>query len=326
MSTSHASRLGVGLIAAAVLLTACAPSPVPSTQMPEAPARKSPARITQRGLYVDLQTGVSSSQILGYRDKNGRPRPFCQLQGASFADRIATDPAGDVMLPDSFTSSITVIGGPRMCGKQLGSFTDPYGQPLDAASDDAATGNIAVANVFDNSGNGSISVCTLANGCTTNLTNKNMVQVAGVAMANNGDCWASAVTSSFVSTLTYFQHCAGSGQQSGGYQNKAYGGLELDSKGNILSISWSGTGSQLYVYQGCRPQCTLIGGPFTLKHATMTGHLDGDGKLFAAADYQRARVDVYGYTPTSLTYQYSLTDGLSAGAAAGVAFTPRSKE
>ncbi len=285
-----------------------------------------PPRITQRGIYVDLQTGSSSSEILGYRNKNGRPRPFCTVEGVGYADRIAVDPAGDLISPDSFAGSITVFRGPRMCGKDLGSFTDPYGQPLDAASNNAATGTIAIANIFDNTGNGSISVCTLAHGCTANLTSSNMVEVAGVAMANNGDCWASAVKSSFVATLTFFKHCAGSGQLSGGYQNKAYGGLELDARGNIVSISWTGYGSSLYVYQGCRPQCTLIGGPFTLKHEAMTARLNGDGKTLAVADYQRSRVDVYSYTPTSLTYEYSLTDGLSGGTAAGVAFTPRSKE
>jgi hypothetical protein len=326
MTISHAHRLAIGLIAGLSILAACALRPIPSTQTTEAPAQVPPPRIAQAGIYVDLQTGSSSSEILGYRNKNGRPRPFCTVRGAGYADRIAVDPGGDVIAPDSFTSSVTVFHGPRMCGKKLGSFTDPYGQALDAASNNAATGNIAVANIFDNTGNGSISVCTLAAGCTVNLTSKSMTEVAGVAMANNGDCWASAVTSSFVSTLTYFKNCAGAGQQSGGYENKAYGGLELDAHGNILSISWSGYGSALYVYKGCNPQCTLIGGPFTFKHATMTAHLDRDGKTLAVADYQRARVDIYSYTPTSLTYQYSFTDGLSGGTAAGVAFTPRSKE
>ena len=326
MRFSHPHRLVIALIAALPILTACAVRPIPSTQTVEAPAQMPPPRITQSGIYIDLQTSPSSSEILGYRNKNGRPRPFCTVGGVSYADRIAVDPVGDLIAPDSFAASITVFRGPRMCGKQLGSFTDPYGQPLDAASNDAATGTIAVANIFGNSGNGSISVCTLAQGCTANLTNNNMVEVAGVAMANNGDCWASAVKSSFVATLTYFKHCAGSGQPSGGYQNKAYGGLDIDSHGNILSISWSGYGSSLYVYQGCRPQCTLIGGPFKLKLQTMTGHLNGNGKTFAAAVYQRGRIDIYKYTPTNVTYQYSVTDGLTGGTVAGVAFTPRSKE
>jgi len=263
---------------------------------------------------------------LGYRSKSGRPRPYCKVNGIGFADRVSVDAAGNLMVPDSFAGSITVFRGPRMCGRKLGSFQDRYGQPLDAASIDAATGRIAIANIFGNSGNGSISVCTIAHGCRRNLTNSNMVQVAGVAMANNGDCWASAVNSSFVSTLTFFKHCGGTGQLSSGYRNKAYGGLEIDTQGNILSISWSAYGSELYVYQGCHPRCKLIGGPFKLKLQTMTGHLSENGTTFATAVYQHARIDIYKYTPTNLTYQYSFTDGLSGGTTAGVAFTPRSKE
>jgi hypothetical protein len=338
MTTLQPYRLALGLAIGAAALGACTLGPTQpgmpsvgvaqhsSMQTAGAIRQLPPPIVTQRGIYVDLQTGISSSEIVGYRSKKGRPRPFCRVNGISYADRIAADPFGDLIVPDSFTSSVTVFHGPRMCGRRLGSFEDSYGQPLDAASDDAAKGNIAVANIFDNSGNGSISVCTVARGCTKNLTNSNMVEVAGVAMANNGDCWASAVNSMFVSTLTFFKHCTGTGQLSGGFRNKSYGGLDIDATGDIMSISWSGYSSALYVYQGCNPHCRLIGGPFPLRHQTMTGHLNEDGTTFAAADYQRTRIDVYRYTPTSLSYQYSITDGLSGGTTAGVAFAPRSKE
>ncbi len=329
MTFLYRYRPTIALIVALPLLSACSNGwSLPNTTafQSETPEQLSPANVAPRGIYVDLQTGLSSSEILGYRSKNGRPRPYCRVSGVGYADRIGVDAAGDLMVPDSFTSSVTVFRGPRMCGRKLGSVKDRYGQALDAASNDAVTGRIAVANIFDNSGNGSISVCTIAHGCTRNLTSTNMVQVAGVAMANNGDCWASAVNSQFVSTLTFFKHCGGAGRLSSGYKNKAYGGLEIDAQGNILSISWSGYGSDLYVYQGCNPHCKLIGGPFKLKLQTMTGHLNEEGTTFATAVYQRGRIDVYKYTPTNVTYQYSLTDGLSGGTTAGVAFTPRSKE
>lgn len=311
------------------MLSACSyrgSLPNPTTPQAAAPEQLSPANVAPRGLYVDLHTSPSRGEILGYRSKSGRPRPYCKVNGIGFADRVGVDAAGNLMVPDSFMSSITVFRGPRMCGRKLGSINDRYGQPLDVASDDAATGRIAIANIFDNSGDGSISVCTIAHGCTRNLTSSNMVEVAGVAMGNNGDCWASAVNSSFVSTLTFFKHCGGTGQLSSGYRNKAYGGLDIDTHGNILSISWSAYGSELYVYQGCNPHCKLIGGPFKLKLQTMTGHLNESGTTFATAVYQHARIDIYKYTPTNVTYQYSFTDGLSGGTTAGVAFTPRSKE
>jgi hypothetical protein len=59
---------------------------------------------------------------------------------------------------------------------------------------------------------GSISVCSVSAGCTSNLTNATtMYEVAGVAMDNSGNCWASAWNPSSVATLTYFAGCAGSG-------------------------------------------------------------------------------------------------------------------
>jgi hypothetical protein len=329
MRFSHLHRLTIALIVAAPTLSGCSGGgspPNPAMLQAEALVQLSPATVAPLSIYVDLQTSPSRAEILGYRSKNGRPRPYCKVSGVSFADRVGVDARGDLMVPDSFTSSVTIFRGPRMCGRKLGSVKDPYGQPLDVASHDAATGQIAIANVFDNSGNGSVSVCTIAHGCTRNLKSNNMVQVAGVAMANSGDCWASAVNSQFVSTLTFFKNCGGAGVLTDGYQNKAYGGLEIDTQGNILSISWSGNGSDLYVYQGCNPHCKLIGGPFKLKLQTMTGHLNKDGTTFATAVYQRGRIDIYEYTPTNVTYQYSFTDGLSGGTAAGVAFTPRSKE
>jgi len=337
MTISHFYRIAIGLIFAVPILAACAvtqvergvpPLGVASTetaQTAQAPLQQPPVP-TQTGIYVDLQTSAKKSGILGYHIENGHPRPYCLVNGISFADRVAVDGAGALIVPDSFSSSVTVFRGPGMCGRKLGSFKDRYGQPLDAASNDAARGSIAVANIFDNSGNGSISVCTLAHGCTQNLTDSNMVEVAGVAMATNGDCWASAVNSSFASTLSYFKHCSGSGKLSTGYKNKAYGGLDIDAQGNIVSISWSGYTSELYVYQGCNPRCRLVGGPFPLLHQTMTGHLNKDGTTLMVADYQRTRVDVYSYTPTKIKYEYGFSDGLSGGTAAGVAFTPRSKE
>ena len=50
---------------------------------------------------------------------------------------------------------------------------------------DAVNGNIAVGNIFDNSGlPGSLSVCTLSSlTCSTNLTNSNIIEMGGVAMA-----------------------------------------------------------------------------------------------------------------------------------------------
>ncbi len=89
------------------------------------------------------------------------------------------------------TAAVAVFNGPKMCGPKLGAVKDPYGQPSDGASADAAGGTIVIANILDNNkAPGSVSKCTLAHGCKSNLRNANMDEVAGVALAKNGDCWA----------------------------------------------------------------------------------------------------------------------------------------
>jgi hypothetical protein len=283
------------------------------------------ARKIARGIYVDVQTGTSSSVILGLRSKNGRhPREFCKVKGIGYADRIAVDGVGRLIAPDSLTNKVFVFDGPSMCARKLGSFVDPYGQSIDAASNDAAGGTIAVANVFDNSGPGSISVCTLTGGCTANLTNPNMEEVSGVAMAPNGDCWASAVSAT-TATLTYFQGCSGSGKAATGYRNASYGGLDIDSQGDLVSLSYNTYQGKIYVYKGCDPRCSLIHS-FLLKHKAVTAHLNEESTSLVAADYLHGLVDVYRYTPTKLTYKYSFITNVSGGTISGVAFNPRSEE
>ena len=276
----------------------------------------------RRGLYV-----TAGDEIYGYRIKHGKVRgPACTVQGANYPGPVAVDSAGDLIASDAGSKTVTVYKGPRMCGSELGSFSDPYGQPTDAASNDAATGTIAVANVFDTSGAGSISICTLAGGCTKNLTNANMGEIAGVAMANNGDCWASATESSGTATLTYFKKCSGPGKAATGYKNVYYGGLDIDSHGNLVAID--AFSPALWVYKRCNPACTLVGGPFPLQGGAVFGHLNEDSTSFAAADYALDQVDVFQYTPTSLTYQYSFVPPgtTSSFGPTGVAYNPRSRQ
>ncbi len=176
---------------------------------------------------------------------------------------------------------------PACAVASIGSVSDPYGQPSDATSPNAVTGTIAVANIFDTSGAGSISLCTLPGGCFANLTNPHMDEVYGVAMAKNGDCWASATNSTGNATLTYFKGCTGSGRAAKHYRNTDPGGLDIDNAGNLVSIS--AFDSEVYVYKGCNPACTLVGGPFLLKNESIFGHLDQKSKHFAASDIRSAK-------------------------------------
>jgi hypothetical protein len=65
-----------------------------------------------------------------------------------------------------------------MCRPQLGALTEADGTPVAAASANATAAVPAASRV-----------CTLAAGCTANLTNSNMYEVAGVAMDRGGNCW-----------------------------------------------------------------------------------------------------------------------------------------
>ncbi len=279
-------------IGAALVLSGCGgSSSSPGTFVPGGSqvVTQTPARafagpdIRHRGLYV-----TDGSEVIGYRavERRGRPRT-CTVQGPSYSNDVAVDGKGNLMVPDGGSRSVVVFQGPKMCGPEMGSFADQYGQPADVASADAATGTVVVGNIFDNSGNpGSISVCTLAGGCTRNFTNPGMFEVAGVAQARNGDCWASAIDSSGFPTLTYFAGCNGSGRVATGFKNVFYGGLDIDKDGNLVSVDLIGTGTgALWVYKGCNPRCKLVGGPFALQGETVFGHLNVDSTKFAGADF-----------------------------------------
>lgn len=297
--------------------------------------RKAPAQAI-RGIYISEDLGTS---LLGYAKNNSANGPsICSESPVSFPRGIATDTGGNLIEPDGL-SSVNVYTGPSMCGPLAGTISDRYGGPIDAAATNAMTGSIAVANEYDTpSGPGSISVCSLGTGCTANLTNPAMSLVAGVAMAANGDCWADAVNASNVATLTYFAGCTGAGVQATGFTNPYWGGLDIDNHGNLVTISLFGPGhsatSQMYVYSGCHPACTLVGGPFPLTPGgsqtggmALFGHLGRQNERFITADFVYGQADIFAYTGhgRGLSYLYSFNNGLSASLfPEGAAYSPRS--
>jgi hypothetical protein len=197
------------------------------------------------------------------------------------------------------------------------------GKPSDAAiaSGNALVKEVVIGHVFDNSvPGGSISLCSLAKGCKRDLINPALATLAGVA-TKNGDCWGSGVTSSSMAVLVYFKHCSGSGSVASGFENAYYGGLDFDRGGNLVSIS--AFDAKMYVYKGCNPACTLVGGPFTLNGNTAFGDLNKRSTAFVGADFQYGEADVYKYKPTRLTYEYSFDNGLDASdGVEGAAFNP----
>lgn len=294
---------------------------------------KAPAE-ARRGIYVSqsLATGV-----LGYRkDNSSNGSAICAISGQDVPEDIATDPSGNLIVPNRSTTvlgTINVFQGPGMCGPLLGSITESLGQPGDAASVDATNGTIAVGIGFDTSGHGSVAVCTLSSGaCPVNLTNPTIEFVQGVAMAKNGDCWASARSVSDTAELVYFARCSGPGQVASGFQNPWWGGLDIDNQGNIVSISTFNSSfsfpSVAYVYSGCNPTCALRGGPFPLEGESFFGHLGARNNRFAVADAQFGQVDIFQYAGhgTALTYLYSFNNGLSESQGVeGAAYSPSSQ-
>jgi hypothetical protein len=276
------------------------------------------------GIYV---SEFYNSTMWAYPNKNtGNNGPTCSITPVSYINDLATDQVGNLIEPDGGSREVNIFTGPGTCGSLMGTISDGYGQPADAASANAATGKIAVGNIFDNSGEpGSISVCTLSGGCTSNLTNANMYELAGVAMANNGDCWGSAINSGGTATLTYFAGCAGGGVAATGFMNSSYGGLDIDNKGNLVAMDLAG--EHIWVYSGCNPACTVVGGPFSAHGESVFGHLNKQSMAYAAGDFANGEVDVYTYNPTDVAYRYSFNNGLSASLdVEGVAYNPASKQ
>jgi hypothetical protein len=278
------------------------------------------------GIYV---AQFSGDAVYAYANQNKRNAPpVCGENGIQFVADIGTDPAGNLMVPTQIGEFVDVFAGPKMCGVQTAQLHDPYGLPVDVASRDAASGTIVVANEEDDGPisdppPGSITVCTVSAGCTSNLTNKAMWRLAGVAIDNAGNCWGSAIDTKSAAHLIYYPACSGNGAVATGFKNKSYGGLDFDTKGNLVSIDYQN--QRAFVYSGCNPKCRLVAGPLALRGAGIYGKVNAKGTLFATVDYNAGTVDVYHYDGKSLKFDYSFNRDLNPSASAeGIAFSPGS--
>jgi hypothetical protein len=286
-----------------------------------------------KGIYVSTFGGTD---LYGFPKNNAGNGPStCTVSPTASVNNFGVDNSGNLMVPNAFFVSsveerVINVYGPGMCGPLLGTITDPYGQPSDASAVSATTGNIAVGNIFDISTAGSVSVCTLASAtCSTNLTNPAMYEVGGVAMAANGDCWADAISSADVASLVYFAGCSGAGVVATGFVNPFYGGVDIDGKGNLVTVSLFGKSftlpSVVYVYSGCNPTCTLIS-TTPLTGENIFGHLGKQSLRFVTPNLESADVEVYKYRPSGLTLNYSFTGGLpcSTDECEAAAYSPSS--
>ncbi|MEO7201551.1 MAG: hypothetical protein ABI431_02570 [Candidatus Tumulicola sp.] len=274
----------------------------------------------KRGLYV-----LSSSGIAGFPTNNRKNNgPFCSLDNSTDGvGSIAFDRKGNLIVSNFTSSTITVYGAPsthEACGKIIGVMQDPFGQPVDAASVNAATGRIVVI------AEQQVDICSLRHGCTKRLGAGLLTAAASIALSRNGDCWAEADAPSGPGVLYYFKGCNSDGQLTTGYYGGSdnYGGLDIDNYGNIVSIfaNYHNTPA-VYVYSGCNPVCAPVSGPLPLVGNGTYGHLNKDSTELAVADTQLSSIDVYKFSPTSLRFEYSFTGGLSG--IAGVAYNPRAQ-
>jgi hypothetical protein len=310
------------------LLCGCAGNfSAPTTRVVQ--LRQEPARAAKTepssGIYVSQFYG---SEIFGYPSSNKlNRRPLCNVRGGMYVNDVAVDGQGNLIAPDGASENVIVYQGPQMCGKRVGAFRDAYGQPSDVASQDAVNGTIAVGNIRDHgSSAGSLSICTLRAGCTSNLTNPQLSAAGGVAMSNGGDCWVDAMrTPTGGTALIYFEGCAGQGQAASGFNSKTYGGIDIDNQGNLVIIDQGA--STVSIYSGCKPGCTLVGGPFRLKAKSFFGKLNAANTDFVAVDQIGGAVDFYSYSTKAIKFEYSFKRGLQIDLAPqGIAQNPRSAQ
>jgi hypothetical protein len=302
---------------------------IPKSALPKGPVklkgRQAPPQ-EMKGIYVAM---FFESFLNGYTKNNsGNGAAICQVTGLSNVNNLATDTVGNLIVPNAF-DGVYVYPGPTMCGSGGPSIiTDSYGQASDAASVNAMTGPIVVGNIL---GPGYAVVCTVSSGSCSELTppSAGIGEIAGVGMDKNGNCWADSYNAAFTAVqLTYWAGCSGTGTDATGFLNTGYGGVDVDNKGNIVTLNWHGSaGTDLWVYSGCNPACTSVSDNDLTENTAIFGHIGKQGQRLVVGAYLVGQADIYQYSPTTLTYYYSFNNGLIAsGDVEGAAYSPSSKK
>jgi hypothetical protein len=304
----------VAVAVLAILTTACdaGRASIPASVAPYA-YRNSAAGPDARkeGLYVNE---ADATRLLGYTESNRNDGPpICTAPyGIDSAQDVAVDDAGNVIVPQA-TGQILIGQGPKMCGAQAALLQNPFGAGVDASSADALNGSIAVSTVSSlPTEAGGVAICSVAAGCTRELSNAAAFTPLGVAIDRDGNCWLDAVDVLGRPTLTRFRACAGGGIVAKNFVNQTFGGIEIDKSGHLLTfdvVGASGSGA-LDVYRGCDPRCKLISSN-ALMNPAYFGHLNASGDRLAVGAFLAGQVDIYSYSPKQLKYLYSFNTGLS---------------
>jgi len=309
-----------------------------------APQKSKPASVVpearwQKGSIVPALHGIPApppwknniyaSEFLVDTTVHGYTSPSCPVPGVASVNDIATDTQGNLIVPNAF-AGVNLYQGPNMCGPLLATFSDTYGQASDAAAINATVGVIVVANIL---GPSFVVVCTTATISCTQLTPAapGFGEVYGVAMALNGDCWATGYNAAFTAPqIAYWAGCIGPGVIATGFLNSSPGGLDIDKHHNLVSSNYDVNGSStshLRVYAGCNPTCTAVAYNVLTNGEAVFGHLNNDSKRFVVGNFQYGQIDIYSYTPATLSYKYSFKGGLTtADLVEGAAYKPASQQ
>jgi hypothetical protein len=339
MNVQSSGRCAFSVGVVMFFLAACGANLQVPPQQLSAPQRV--ANNAADGIYVSVSLDNTYSYVEAFPDSNnGNGGPICNLPGLRFIWDLNTDLKGNLIVPDSLYG-IYVYRGPGLCGELAGKIAGLKArQAVDVAANDAIHGPIAVGYYTDlNGGPGSIAVCTIASGCTENLTSRYIKTLWSDTMAHNGDCWGDGINKNqnLKANLVYYAGCKMPGRLATGFKNPFAGGLEIDNMGHVLAVSDAAvfglSGATLYVYSGCNPKCTLFGGPFVLgppgkDGAGVFAHLDRSNQRLAVASNTTDKVEVFSYIDygKKLKYLYSFDNGLNRDAAPiGVAYSAGSR-
>ena len=281
--------------------------------------REAPDAEVTRGIYVSQFFGTD---VLGYKPKANKANvpPICSEYATSVND-VATDSKANLIVPDGGAAQVEVYQGPNLCGPAASpaSFPDSDGQPSGATTKNALTDTIYVANIlFASQTYGGVSVCTLAGGCTSTLSNPAVNDYAySVKLDKAGNLYFAGrvlvATSQYSAALILFKNGQGAGEVVPGYVNAYPGGLDMDNQGNLLAIDAHANGvGALYIYTGCPDNCTA-NGPWPLQAESVFGKLNRQNDRYYVGDFINGTVDVYKYTGPKggISYLYSFNNSLT---------------
>jgi hypothetical protein len=303
----------------------------PASVIPEARRPKGPIVPALHGIPAPApwKNNIYAAQFLVDTTVHGYSSPSCPVPGVASVNDIASDTQGNLIVPDAF-AGVNLYQGPGMCGPLFGKLSDTYGQASDAAAINVAGGSIVVANILRP---GFVVTCNIASASCTQLTppSSGFGEVYGVTMALNGDCWATGYNAAFTAPqIAYWAGCIGPGVIATGFLNSSPGGLDIDKHHNLVSSNYDVNGSStshLRVYAGCNPTCTAVAYNVLTNGEAVFGHLNNDSKRFVVGNFQYGQIDIYSYTPATLSYKYSFKGGLTtADLVEGAAYKPASQQ